>query len=70
MTNAQKKNLAMLLRRFRRDFRKKYAAGSREHKETLSTLPPLTLLEYALEENLDQFAYLCTAIELLRAKKR
>jgi hypothetical protein len=68
MTTKQKQNLKDLNRIFDTKFAAKYKRGSKEHKETLSELPVLTLLEYALEETLDQYAYLANAIELLKRK--
>lgn len=42
---------------------KKFRAGATEHKGDLQDMPLVELLENALQENIDQFTYLLTAIQ-------
>jgi hypothetical protein len=44
---------------------KKYRAGAKKHKNDLLSLTPRQLLEEALEENIDQYVYLVTALKKL-----
>jgi hypothetical protein len=63
MTKEREKHLEQLLTFFQGHFTLKYHAGVEKHAdEVLEDKPVLELLYDALDENLDQFAYIATAI--------
>lgn len=68
MTNEQEEHLFQLLRIHKLLFTNKYRKGAREHTPTkgpIWDLSVLQLVESAIEETLDQFAYLMTARQKL-----
>jgi hypothetical protein len=65
MTSSQEKHLQELhlFHSFLLD--KKYRAGAKKYKNNLLSLTPRRLLEEALEENIDQYVYIVTALKKL-----
>jgi hypothetical protein len=70
MTHDREKHLQELLELFITEFATKYRKGSRDHKQKLWELDELQLLYEALDENLDQFAYLATAIMKIEKNRK
>lgn len=66
-------HLNELLKNFQERFQEKYRKGVRSHAESeggLWKLTPLQLIDNAIDENLDQFAYLMTLRSKLEIQER
>lgn len=70
LTIEQSKHLDEMAQDWETNFRGKYKKGVREHGGNLWDMPTIDLLDEAIMENMDQFAYLWTARQkILRGEK-
>lgn len=65
MTPEQERHVQFLAEAFTSQLRIKYERGVNEHGGNLWDMSPLDLIDEALSENIDQFAYLSTARQKL-----
>lgn len=70
MTEDQVKHITNIIQDFKSQGYAKYSRGTVEHQGNLWEVPLLKLLEYALEEAIDQFVYIHTAYEKEKARLR
>lgn len=68
MTKSQIKHVQILSLTFQRKLARKYAKGAKEHGGDLHDYPELMLLDQAIEEVIDCYAYLMTLREKLTKK--
>lgn len=60
MTDEQKEHVGSIILDFSRKAQAKYEAGVKEHGGNLWEVPTLDLIEYAMEEAIDEYVYLYT----------
>lgn len=65
LSPAQNDHIVDLQREFCLRLRDKYTKGAEEHGGNLKDMPPIQLIENALNECIDQFTYLMTLREQL-----
>jgi hypothetical protein len=70
MTTNQESHLQSVKDQFVREVDAKYRKGAAEHGGNLTDAPTLLLLEWLMEEAVDQYVYACTAkAKLLREQQ-
>jgi hypothetical protein len=65
MTTTQERHLAAIQTTFAELVNEKYRRGAREHAGELLDVPSLLILDYAIEEAVDQVVYLLSLKEKL-----
>ncbi len=65
MTEEQEKHLLSIQKAFYHAVDKKYRAGAKEHGGNLTDATPLQLIEWAMDECVDQWTYLKTCRDKL-----
>lgn len=66
MDQGQEQHLASIVNEFKLECEKKYRAGQAEHGGNLYDVPVMSLLDYAIDEAIDQVTYLLTIRQNLR----
>jgi hypothetical protein len=70
VTRAQEAHLARVKKKFVLLVDAKYRAGAAEHGGELLALPDLIILDFAIDEAIDQIVYLLSLRERLSRRKR
>lgn len=68
MEPGQEQHLATICKEFESLVTKKYRAGQAEHGGNLYDVPVMSLLDYAIDEAIDQVTYLLTIKQQLNSR--